>query len=114
MQVTVTVVAPGAGRRADVVIDADQETAVAQVAAELDRLVRGAAGPEVPALFVGGHRVPGDMPLAGSPVLDGCVVSLGDPAGCPRPEPAGVAELRVAGAAPSTPATAPCSPSPSR
>ena len=37
------------------------------------------------------------MRLADAPVLDGCVVSLGDPAGCPRPEPAGVAELRVAG-----------------
>ena len=50
-----------------------------------------------PALFVGGHRVPGDMRLADSPVMDGCVVSLGDPAGCPLPEPAGLVELRVAG-----------------
>ncbi|MGO8728229.1 MAG: FtsK/SpoIIIE domain-containing protein, partial [Streptosporangiaceae bacterium] len=37
------------------------------------------------------------MRLADAQVLDGCVVSLGDPAGCLRPEPAGVAELRVAG-----------------
>ena len=97
MQLTVTVVSSAAGRRADVVIDADPGTTVAQAAAELDRLVRGTSGPAVPALFVGGHRVPGDMRLADAPVLDGCVVSLGDPAGCPRPEPAGVAELRVAG-----------------
>jgi DNA segregation ATPase FtsK/SpoIIIE, S-DNA-T family len=97
MQLTVTVVWPAAGRRADVMIDADPGTTVAQAAAELDRLVRGTSGPAVPALFVGGHRVPGDMRLADAPVLDGCVVSLGDPAGCLRPEPAGVAELRVAG-----------------
>ena len=97
MQLTVTAVSPASRQQADVLIDADPETTVAQVAVELDRLVRGTASPRAPALFVGGHRVPGDMRLAGSPVLGGCVVSLGDPAGCPRPESAGVAELRVAG-----------------
>ena len=56
-----------------------------------------AAAPAASALFVGGHRVPGDIQLADSPLMDGCVVSLGDPAGCQRPEPAGVAELRLAG-----------------
>ena len=96
MQLAVTVMSSAAGRRADVVIDADPGTTAAQAAAELDRLVRGTSGAAVPVLFVGGHRVPGDMPLADSPVLDGCVVSLGDPAGCPPPQPAGVAELRVA------------------
>ena len=94
MRLTVTAVWPPARRRADVLIDADPGTTVAQVAAELGELTGTGAAP---ALFVGGHRVPGDLRLAGSPVLDGCVVSLGDPAGCPRPEPAGVAELRVAG-----------------
>ena len=97
MQLTVTVVWPAAGWRADVVIDADPGTTVAQAAAELARLVRGTSGPAVPALFAGGHQVPGDVRLADAPVLDGCVVSLGDPVGGPRPEPAGVAELRVAG-----------------
>ena len=97
MQLTVTVVSPAAGRRADVLIDAAPETAVAQVAAELDRLMHVGSGSRFPALFVGGHRVPADMRLADAPVLDGCVVSLGDPAGCPRPEAAGVAELRIAG-----------------
>jgi DNA segregation ATPase FtsK/SpoIIIE, S-DNA-T family len=52
-----------------------------------------------PAVFVGCHRVPGDMRLADSPIMDGCVVSLGDPSGCRQPEPAGMAELRVAGGA---------------
>jgi S-DNA-T family DNA segregation ATPase FtsK/SpoIIIE len=82
-------------------IEADPAAALAQVAAELDRLMHGmpVAVPEpwVPALFVGGHRVPGDMRLAGSPLLDGCVISLGDPSGCPPPESQGIAELRVAG-----------------
>jgi DNA segregation ATPase FtsK/SpoIIIE, S-DNA-T family len=101
MRLTVTVVSPATGRQADVAIEAGPGTTLAQVAAELDRLMHGMpeAVPEpwVPALFVGGHRVPGDMRLAGSPLLDGCVVSLGDPSGCPQPEPPGVAELRVAG-----------------
>ena len=101
MRLTVTVVSPATGRQADVAIEAGPGTTLAQVAAELDRLMHGmpAAVPEpwVPALFVGGHRVPGDMRLAGSPLLDGCVVSLGDPSGCPRPEPPGAAELRVTG-----------------
>ena len=97
MQLTVTVVSPAVGWQADVLVDAAPDTTVAQIAAEFGRLMRGAGGPRVPALFVGGHRVPGDMRLADAPVLDGCVVSLGDPAGCPRPETAGVAELRVAG-----------------
>ncbi len=116
MRLVVTVVSPAAGPQADVVIDADPGTAVMEIAAELDHLVHGeavavtgsfrataagfpAAAVEraAPALFVGGHRVPGDMRLADSPLMDGCVVSLGDPAGCLRPEPPGVAELRVAG-----------------
>src|ERR1039457_6788929 len=54
------------------------------------------AGPARPALFVGWHQVPGDMRLADSPILDGSVVSIADPAGCRRPESAGVAEIRVA------------------
>ena len=101
MRLTVTVVSPATGRQADVAIEAGPGTTLAQVAAELDRLMHGMpeAVPEpwVPALYVGGHQVPGDMRLAGSPLLDGCVVSLGDASGCPSPELPGVAELRVAG-----------------
>ena len=58
MQLTVTAVSPASRQQADVLIDADPGTTVAQVAVELDRLVRGTAGPRAPALFVGGHRVP--------------------------------------------------------
>jgi S-DNA-T family DNA segregation ATPase FtsK/SpoIIIE len=100
MQLAVTVVSPATRRQADVVINAGPATAVAEIAAELDGLMHAGAATAVaaaPALFVGWHQVPGDMRLADSPIMDGCVVSLGDPAGCRRPEPAGVAELRVAG-----------------
>jgi DNA segregation ATPase FtsK/SpoIIIE, S-DNA-T family len=101
MRLTVTVVSPATGRQADVAVEADPGTTLAQIAAELDRLMHGMSatvpGPWAPALFVGGHQVPADMRLAGSPLLDGCVVSLGDPSGCLRPAPPGVAELRVAG-----------------
>src|ERR1017187_10457321 len=99
MRLTVTVVSPATGQQADVMIDADPGTAVAQLAAELDGVMHGgarAAGPAAPALFVGWHQVPGDMRLADSPILDGSVVSIADPAGCRRPESAGVAEIRVA------------------
>ncbi len=46
---------------------------VAQIAVELDRLMHDADKFRVPALFAGGHRVPGDMRLTDAPVLDGCV-----------------------------------------
>ena len=41
MRLAVTVVSPATGQQADVVIDADPETAVAEIAAELDRLMHG-------------------------------------------------------------------------
>jgi len=47
MQLTVTAVSPAGTWQADALIDADPGTTVAQVAAELDRLVRGTAGPRV-------------------------------------------------------------------
>ena len=103
MQLAVTVASSAARRRADMVIDADPGTAVAQIAAELDRLMHGAAVSRVPVLFVGGHQVPGDMRLADAPVLDGCVVSLGDPAGAAgdhrlRGRPGGAVRGRICAA----------------
>ena len=133
MRLTMTVVAPATGLQADVVIEADPETVVAEIAVELDGLMHGGAAtageaellrfpgvraaasyagpgipgygslatraprPAAPALFVGYHQVPGDLQLADSPIMDGCVVSIGDAAGCRRPEPVGVVEIRVAG-----------------
>src|ERR1700722_8696441 len=98
MRLAVTVVSPAAGRRAEGGIDADSAPPVAGAAARIERLMPGeTAGAAIGALFVGYHRVPGDMRLADSPVIDGCVVSIGDPVGGRPPEPAGIAELRVAG-----------------
>jgi S-DNA-T family DNA segregation ATPase FtsK/SpoIIIE len=56
-----------------------------------------AAAPRTPPLFVKYQQVPPDVPLIQSPIRDGVVVSLTDPAGCARPEPAGVAEIRISG-----------------
>jgi S-DNA-T family DNA segregation ATPase FtsK/SpoIIIE len=125
MRVTVTAVSPAMRRRADVLIDADPETPVSEIAARLNRLLDGgipqASGPlaghatlagghpaalsapvlrpagraPVPGLFAAGQRVPGDTALADSLIRDGSVLSLGDPSGCRRPDPAGVAEIRV-------------------
>jgi DNA segregation ATPase FtsK/SpoIIIE, S-DNA-T family len=90
MRVMVTAVSPTTRRRADVIIDADPDTPVSQIAAGLDGILAGGAR-----LFLDGQRVPGEVPLADSLIRDGSVVSLGDPSGCRRPEPAGVAEIRV-------------------
>ncbi len=49
-----------------------------------------------PALYVDNRRIPGDQALADSALRAGCVVSLGDPAGCLPAEPTGVVEIRVA------------------
>jgi S-DNA-T family DNA segregation ATPase FtsK/SpoIIIE len=122
MRVTVTAVSPQARRWADVLIEVEPDT---PVAAGLDRMLNGgiphlspsrasfaamAAGhpvplsapviqqagqASVPGLFVSGQRVPSDVQFADSQIRDGSVVSLGDPSGCGRPEPAGVADIRV-------------------
>ncbi len=171
MRLTVTAVSPVAGVRMDVLIDADPDTPVGDVAAELGILLHGtswlgstagrhsapAAAPAVPratpadrplaapllaapearpgrperapvpraatacggagpvagsgpaaavalasrrtvgpALYVDNRRIPADQALADSALRAGCVVSLGDPAGCLPAEPTGVVEIRVA------------------
>jgi len=48
-------------------------------------------------LYVDHLLIPADQALASSPLRTGCVVSLGDPAGCLPPEPTGVVECRIAG-----------------
>ena len=53
--------------------------------------------PSAPLLFVNYQQVPATVRLADSPIRDGAVVSIGTPAGCRRPEPTGVAEIRIAG-----------------
>ena len=66
MRLALTVVSPGAQRTADVVLEADPATPVAQVAAELGRFMDGdwtAQGP--PSIGAGGEPVRG---CSGSPV----------------------------------------------
>ncbi len=48
-------------------------------------------------LYVSYQLIPPKLTLADSPIMDGAVISLGDPSGCLRPEPAGIVEIRVAG-----------------
>jgi DNA segregation ATPase FtsK/SpoIIIE, S-DNA-T family len=93
MRVTFTVLDPVAQRRADVVLDTDPEVVAGRVGAALTRLLR----PGAPAarLYVGGTAVDPRLPLSASPLREGALVSLDDPAGCPRPEPAGLVEIRV-------------------
>jgi S-DNA-T family DNA segregation ATPase FtsK/SpoIIIE len=152
MRLALTVVSPATRRWADVVLDADPATPVADVAAELARMAYGTAhaatapgpaaggqvlafpqsrppgslatanvrgrapahpqarqpwpdqpgpprylpGPGIP-IFVDFRPVPPELTLASSPIRDGSVVSLGDPSGCVRPEPTGLAEIRLVG-----------------
>ena len=124
MRLTLTVVSPESQRAADVVLEADPATPVAQVAAELCRflgqdpaeqvqrqaqilgfpgarssgpLAMAAAYPEavsVP-LYLAGQRLPPQLSLLESPIRDGAVLSLGRPEGCLAPEPGGLVEVRV-------------------
>ncbi|WNI15973.1 FtsK/SpoIIIE domain-containing protein [Actinacidiphila sp. ITFR-21] len=108
MRLSLTVVDPLGGDRADVVVDADPASTVADVARELGRKVGGGAeiipiaggasrAPGAPAVYVDGYAVDPGWTVAQSPLREGAVVSLYDPAGCLPGEPAGVVELRVVG-----------------
>ena len=57
----------------------------------------GPRSPGTAPLYVDHKLVPPDRTLAASPIRPGCVISLGDPSGCLRPEPTGVVEIQVAG-----------------
>ena len=109
MRLSLTVVDPLGGDRADVVVDTETTATVADVARELGRQVGGGGAeiisitggpsrsPGAPAVYVDGYAVDPAWSVARSPLREGAVVSLYDPAGCLPGEPAGVVELRVAG-----------------
>jgi S-DNA-T family DNA segregation ATPase FtsK/SpoIIIE len=87
MRLAVTVVSPRQGRQANIALEADPETALAEVATELARLLRydppvGHFEQGSPPLYIDGQRLPPQLPLAWSPLRDGCVISLGSPEGC--------------------------------
>jgi DNA segregation ATPase FtsK/SpoIIIE and related proteins len=108
---TLTVVDPLGGATADVVLDADPESSVGDIAKELAEHVghgggaqiiplghhQGAAGGGAPVAYVDGYPVDPAATIGTSPLREGAVVSLHDPAGCLPGEPTGLVELRVAG-----------------
>ncbi|MFF5159872.1 FtsK/SpoIIIE domain-containing protein [Streptomyces sp. NPDC000348] len=110
MRLTLTVVDPFGGDAADVVLDADPESTVGDIARELAAQV-GRGGAQViplghqgqvpaggaPAVYVDGYAVDPGATVVGSPLRDGAVVSLQDPSGCLPGEPSGLVELRVVG-----------------
>ncbi|MFJ3665791.1 FtsK/SpoIIIE domain-containing protein [Streptomyces sp. NPDC090106] len=108
MRLTLTVVDPFGGGTADVVLDADPESTVGDIAQELAKQV-GVSGAQVipigqhapannaPLLYVDGYGVDPSATVVNSPLRDGAVVSLQDPAGCLPGEPTGLVELRVVG-----------------
>lgn len=113
MRLTLSVVDPLGASATDVVLDADPESPVGDVARELaQQLGHGGSaqvipingrpaggGPDAaaPAVFVDGYALDPGLTVAASPLREGAVVSLYDPAGCLPGEPTGVVELRVAG-----------------
>ncbi|MFJ9705803.1 FtsK/SpoIIIE domain-containing protein [Streptomyces sp. NPDC101234] len=104
MRLTLTVVDPRNGDRADVVLEAEPETPAGAVAHLLERQLGASAGDvrsvgdeSAPPLYVDGRAVDTAVPLARSPLREGAVVSLHTPAGCPPREVTGIVELRVSG-----------------
>ncbi|MFF3615995.1 FtsK/SpoIIIE domain-containing protein [Streptomyces sp. NPDC002580] len=111
MRLTLTVVDPLGGATADVVLDADPESPVGDIAKELAEHVgysggaqiipigqqRGPATGGAPVAYVDGYPVDPAATIGTSPLREGAVVSLHDPAGCLPGEPSGLVELRVAG-----------------
>ncbi|WP_329546090.1 FtsK/SpoIIIE domain-containing protein [Streptomyces sp. NBC_01356] len=110
MRLSLTVVDPIGGASADVVLDADPESSVGDITRELARHVglgdsaqiipigaqRGPGG-GIAQAYVDGYALDPSATVVGSPLREGAVVSLHDPAGCLLGEPTGVVELRVAG-----------------
>ncbi|WP_330306561.1 MULTISPECIES: FtsK/SpoIIIE domain-containing protein [unclassified Streptomyces] len=110
MRLTLTVVDPLGGATADVVLDADPESSVGDIAKELAGHVGYSGGAQIipigqhqaaasgaPVAYVDGYPVDPTATIGTSPLREGAVVSLHDPAGCLPGEPTGLVELRVAG-----------------
>ncbi|GAA2810659.1 FtsK/SpoIIIE domain-containing protein [Kribbella solani] len=108
MQVVLTVVDPALGVRADVLVKADADALVSAIVPQLVAAVGGLASPPgtasvtslhgarvQPPIYVGGALVDPGATIAGSPLREGCVVSLGDSRGCLPREPQGLIEIRV-------------------
>jgi S-DNA-T family DNA segregation ATPase FtsK/SpoIIIE len=113
VRLSLTVVDPISGASADVVLDTDPESPVGGIVRELARRVGPAHGAQIipidsqrglsgdggdgPQAFVDGYALDPTTTIAGSPLREGAVVSLHDPAGCVLGEPTGIVEFRVVG-----------------
>ncbi|MDQ1654779.1 MAG: segregation ATPase FtsK/SpoIIIE, family, partial [Cryptosporangiaceae bacterium] len=96
MQLFVTVADPLAGDRVDLVADVDGRTPVAALGEQIQALLRDSPDRSGSALlYVDGQPVDPGETVAESPIREGSLISLGDPAGCVPPEPRGIAEVRV-------------------
>jgi len=98
MRLALTVVSPATRQSADIVLEADPETPMGAVAAELGRFANadGAADQFAAGqLYVDFEQVSPRLTLAESPIVDGSVISLGSRDGCVIPEPAGLIDIRV-------------------
>src|SRR5258707_15523854 len=95
MRMTLTVVDPLQGSWMDALLDADGETPIPGIAAQLGRMM-GSQG-TAPMLFVDGNLVDARHTFASSPLREGSVISLHNPSGCLPAEPYGRVEVRVAG-----------------
>ncbi|MFF1636571.1 FtsK/SpoIIIE domain-containing protein [Streptomyces sp. NPDC058246] len=107
MRLSLTVVDPIGGASADVMLDADPESSVGDITRELARQVGLGDGAQIipiggqrssggaPQAFVDGYALDPSATIVGSPLREGAVVSLHDPAGCLPGEPTGVVEFRV-------------------
>ena len=104
MRLALTIVSPRARRSVNIMVDADPASTLSELAAALAPFeYRGQPARTErlpgPPLFVDGRRLPPDIPLAESPVMDGVVVSLCSPVGCPAPLTAGLVAHTLPGAA---------------
>ncbi|MGW2765199.1 FtsK/SpoIIIE domain-containing protein [Streptomyces sp. NPDC001275] len=114
MRLSLTVVDPLGGTSADVVLDADPESSIGDVTRELAEHLGLGGGARIislaghqqgagqgpggaPQAYVDGYPLDPGATVVGSPLREGAVVSLHDPAGCLLGEPTGVVEFRVAG-----------------
>jgi DNA segregation ATPase FtsK/SpoIIIE, S-DNA-T family len=110
VRLTLTVVDPLGGASADVVLDIDPASSVGDISRALAHHVGNGGGAQIiplggprggaggsPVVYVDGHAVDPTATVLTSPLREGAVVSLHDPAGCLPGEPMGLVELRVVG-----------------
>lgn len=111
-RLTLSVVDPEVSLWVDVRLDAETTATVAEVLPHLLSAVRRDQVPAVAGVlpfrrkdqpeqslevFVAGKRVSPDQGLAEAGIVDGAVVSVGDPRACVLPEPSGLVEVRISG-----------------